>query len=1025
MPSTKHDILIRLSAVRRSLRCRRSLRAVCLGLGVGGALLALLGVLDAWWPLRESISAALVGIVAIAALGVLSLRLFRALFLQPSLGELARGVERAHPSLMNALVCAVEQLSIEGERRGMFGNAVIAQAEQHTAELDLATPLLPSVLRRGRLALTAVVCVLLFAGGLNSRPARKAWASVAGDPPVSVVPGDADVPAHSDLVVHAQVRRWEPTAEIEFEDRGGRHRFAMNERGRGHTFTFYDMTEPVRYRVLSPSAASPWYSLQVYTPPDYECIRIRFTPPEYTGLSEHSVDSWRDATAVAGSHVRISLALPDDISAEWRAADQGTPLQASPDGGAATHSFRLENSLTARLVLRDGSGHMRETSPARFEVIPDQPPTVDVLQPLEDTFVPPGEAVSLVALAADDYGLSEVTLNLSVSGRRRPPQRLLDANGPSQPPLTEKTVKGMLNTEELQLRAGDVVSGHFTARDNRTPQGQQTRSRIFFIEVRPDSEREPRQQQEGQGQKQQIDIARLIAEAKRLIRFSYDLGADWRSPGADELEDLSRGLADLRNEVLRVSDQVMQFARQQGMSGEIPHLTEAASALEAAEQSVKNRFVNESIPPQELALTWLVRLAQELRKNQAAAAGSGQPQQSQPAEDGQQQEQQQRPSQSLGDRLEQLRNLLSEVTELAQRQAALNQEIEAAKSLELAGEERRELAARQSEVRKSTAALQEAARQAELRAPAASLESAAGAMRSGAQNIQDGAMADGARDGVRGHAGLLAAEENLRESMRRVAGTAVNALASQARDLARTEQDAAERSRQFAESEPPREEVDDARQQQGEVRNRAERLLTAVEQTAAGLQETFPRAAETLGRAAAQARSERMTQAMKRAENALLYKRFETARAGQQRAATQLDRLGDSLEEGAGQLPTLGRRELLEALQQIRAAQNGMQQAARDARAGREGVEQQVQQTQLRMGQLLQRLGRELGEPGLGNLGMLMKEGGGRLRRGTGGLRLRSARTGGKDGGAARHPGRRPPSLPNLAPGRRGPREVS
>lgn len=980
MAQNSNDILSRLQTVRGMMRLRRCVYAAVLALSVLGGLLALLGLFDCWVPLREPAAAGLVGAVCAIGAGILGAALVRTLFRQPTSGELARRIEQAHPELMNTLVCAVEQLARPTDERGVFGNAVIEQARERTRLIDFVAPVMPARLRTSRLGIAALVCAALLVAGINSRPTRKAVAWSAGAPAVVVDPGTAEVPRHADMKVEAQVRRWEDTAEIEFEDAGGSHTFAMNAENGSHTFTFYDMTAPIRYRVLSPSAASEWHELSVYTPPDYDSISIEFSPPEYTGLSPHTRDAWGDASAVEGSRVEVILELPEGISAQWRTEDEAVAFSAA-EPGQARHRFELEQTVSARLVLRDGEGHVKETSSARFEVIADQPPTVDVLAPRDDTFVAPDDEAELAALAADDYGLAEVSLHLSASGRRLEARRLFaaerdDGDGAAVSAPAEKEVNSALAPEELGLEAGDVLTGYFVARDNRRPQGQSTRSRVFFIEIRPESEQDDQQQQDGEGEKQEVDIGRLIAESKRLIRLSYDVGAQWRTPKPDELEDLQRGLADLRNEIMRMSDEVREAARKQGMSGDIPHLNEAAEALQAAEESVEDRLVSESIPPQEQALTWLVRLAQELRKNQAESAGSGEPQEGEPSQSEEEdQTGEGESSQSLADRLQQLRDFQSRIADLAQRQSALNEELEAARRLDLSPAERRELSGRQQELGGETANLQQAMQQAQLRDPARSTQSAAQSMNSGAANVGQGAMGAGARDGARAHSGLLAAEEGLRDSMRRLAGAQVNALTDQARTLAESEQAAADASREFAQSEPDAQQVDEAREQQQDLRRQTEQLLDAVQRTAGDLQQTFPSAAETLGKAARQARDDRLTREMERAENALLYERFDTAAKGQQKAAGQLQRLGDSLQEGAGKLPTIGQRELQEALQKIRAGQKRMQQAAETAgKDGEQAAQKQVEQTRGQMGQLLQRLGQELGEPGLGNLGMLMEQ---------------------------------------------------
>ena len=973
-PDSNPDIRTRLASARGQLRRRESIRAAATAAGIAGGAVVLLWGIDALYALPEAVAGWLVLATLLTAASVLGVGLLRALFRQPSQAELAERIERAHPELMNALTCAVEQSARQAGARGLFGDAVIEEATRASAPLDFLAAVLPGRLRGRRLAMLCAAAAVFLALGANSRPARKAWVWCRGVPGVRVAPGTVDVPEHEDLTVSATVRRWEDVADIEFVDSGGRHRFAMNAEGERHTFTFYDLVAPIRYRVRTPSVASPWHTLSVYAPPKIDSVAVRTTPPAYTGLSESTSDQLANASVVEGSEVSTTLQTRTGIRAFWVEDGQEVAFRQERIEQHTRHqrSLRAEASRSYRIRLRDEDGHSADHGPFRLEVIPDQPPTADVLAPQEDGAVPPDQPFDATALAADDFGVSSVDVQLTVSGTRQETFTLHKASGaPSEAPA-ETTVGKRISPEQLGLETGDIVTLVFVARDNRQPVPQAAQSIVVFVEIREDAPPQEQQQQGGAGEKKELDIARLLAESKRLIRLSYDLGAAWRTPKEEDVAALAGSLKDLSNEILRMSDEVKKLAAQQGMEGEIPHLARASEALQAAENRVRDRLIRDSVPPQEQALSWLVRLAQELRKNSQSSgsgeSGQGQPKQKQDPSDSGEQGQQRR---ALGERLEALREYMASVSELAERQADLNEELEASRRLSLSEEERRELAARQAEIGEDAGELGNELASAELGEPARSVGAARQAMKRGERNARNGSVGAAARDGTRAHTRLLAAEEQLRDAMRYAAGAEMNALAALAGHLAEKEKQEAGTSQEFAKSAPGQKAVDDARERQKRIREGAEQLVEAMEQTAAGLHETFPRAGETLGKAAQQARKEDLSRTMKRAENALLYEQFDTAANSQTEAARRLQRVGDRIREGAGQLPRVGRSEILDALRRIRSAEEGMRAVGQTGNQGKEAG-RRVERTRGQMEALLKRLGRDLGEPGLGNLGLLL-----------------------------------------------------
>ncbi len=126
-----------LAAVRRSIRRFRLAWACVAGLGVFAGVLAIAATAEQWIGLREPTALIVVGGAALFALLVILQGVLRVVLRTPSVVELALGVEKIHPELLDAFVCAVE---LETSGRTAFGpleEALLVRTRQQTQALDL------------------------------------------------------------------------------------------------------------------------------------------------------------------------------------------------------------------------------------------------------------------------------------------------------------------------------------------------------------------------------------------------------------------------------------------------------------------------------------------------------------------------------------------------------------------------------------------------------------------------------------------------------------------------------------------------------------------------------------------------------------------------------------------------------------------------------------------------------------------------------------------------------------------------
>ena len=923
--------------VRRRLRSVRLAGGCIAALGLFAAVILLADGVERLQALRESWVLWTAVLAAGLALAVLTRAGLVALLRGPAARELALEVERARPELLDSLICAVEL-----QQRAAAPPNVLEQAllDQVHARLDCGAPLADvfrEALHWRRLALPAMLFAACMALALHSRAWQKAAARLAdlrrGENTglVLQVPTEP-VPEHTDVRIDADVRRWETDASVEYADAEGRHRFRMNRADGGRSFfTFYDLTQPLRYRVVTPSLASPWQWLTTYRPPSFEEVILQVEPPAYTGRETQKLDGFRNLQAVVGSRVSIRLRSQPGVTAQWQGERTTTAFASAPDG-VATHEFKVERDGTYRAVLRSPPGYAAQGPELRLIAQPDLPPVVSLLKPGRDAQAGKDDTVALEVRAGDDFGLRRLVLTYSISGAERQSALLFDA-GPER--VLDQTVEHDFNLATLQVEPGDVITYTITAVDNREPEAQEARSDVCFIVVRPPFE--TKEQEGKEGKEMKLDISALIAESKRLIRFTWDTLGMPETERAKPTTDLHRDLGVLRLEIRKMFTKLMKESGGMAVSGGLPELfgaaeREVATAIMLAER----RQLDEVGTPQERALAALTRIENELMQNAAKGKGKGESSQPSPP----------KPPSAPGEKrpsqqqmMQALRDARRQAQELAERQARLNQELQ--RTPTPSPEAAQGLAAKQRDLEKDTSAVAQGLESLPpAQSAAATLAASAAEMKQGAAHLDQADAGAGERRGRRAGGLLDAAIKDLDDALRKAASDRIQALSKAAGQLSDAQRGAADQSRGLAaQPQPGAAALAQAEKTQRELNQSAAELRQAVGNTAAEFEEAFPDASQALGEALQNANRQGLERTMSRAANALLYRKPDKALKPQTDAANQLMELARGLETAGSKLPTLSREELLEALQ-------AMQQQAHEAA---EGMKQPGQQGRQRL----------------------------------------------------------------------------
>lgn len=942
-------------------------------------MVALLLALGDWQiGLTEGLAALTMVLALTATMLALAVGHIRAVLRLPTCYQLALAVEAERPELMDAFVCAVGLECAQRPLRGIESELLADMQGRFATDELFWSDFRRRHLRLPRLLARFVAVLLLLTIAGNSRVVQKARYGLgdflrgAGSG-LRVQPGDQELPTHSDAAVQADVLRWDKDAWIDYRegDDGELYRSPMTATADGRMlFTFYDLTRDVRYRVGTAALRSRWYRLVVFEPPRCLEVLLATRPLPYTRREAQEYDAFQNLKVVSGETLHLRVRIPDGCQAQLHVGEQRLPLNAAASAGgtgwwAIDHVIR-ETTL-CQVVLTDAAGRDGHEAPFTVTAEPDLPPIVELRQPALDSQVKPGDSLRLELFAGDDFGLSQLTLHYAINGGER--RQLLLRQAPATdtaPAELEWQYSELWDLPAEGLKDGDLLSGYVVVADNRQPDPQTARTEIFFVVVRPEPETVDGEGNGGQEQKG--DISDLLAEAKRLLRLTWDAMQQIDAERARSSNELLRDLKQLELDVRSRFHDMQEEA--QGMMGE-PFTTlfdRASQELLEAVKMVERELLEEGIAPQERTLAALTQIENEMVKNtmRSKKAKSGKEQgeseseeQEQP-QDSQQQQQQQQSQQAKIDRMKKQREALQR---LIGRQEEINRESSRADASAPA------LAGKQGTLHDDTGDLRrDMQAMPEGKDAAEALNRAAREMDNGQQAFGRDDLRTGGIHGTRAVAALVSALRALEDALRNASANQIAQLAQQADQLSQQQQQAAQASAEAAAAAQP---PDDAaakgmRDRQTELKKQSDGLMQTISQAAEGLQDDYPEAAKALRAAAEQSRQRDLPAHQQRAINALLYKRYERARKDQVDAANYLQALAMDLQNASAQLPPIGEHDLREALEQLGEQAEKVSQAMQDQNQQR--ASQQIDKARQSAADMLQQLADASKDPRLQQL---------------------------------------------------------
>ena len=637
MDEPRNELGAVLGEVRRRWARRVRLHAWATG-ALAATMLLGVGALTVWLLASEGLALAFVVLLVIAAVAVTLASAVRPLPHPPTDVQLARFIEERAGGLDDVVVTAAQH----GQSPAAPAATLARQAVRAVEDVGVERIISSETLRRAATA-AAAGTLLLVASTAAFAPTMSRGLGVAAAyllPSrllIEVTPGTSKVRAGSPLTITARLHGLDAglVPELIVGPEGGAEPVRMTANADG-TFTvhFDRVQQSFPYLVAAGPARSGSYAIEVIRPARVERIDLRYRYPEGLGLAPRVEEDGGDIFGPAGTTVDLTIVTDKPIVNAALTMSDGNRIALAGDHANLTASLPIKADGAYRVALTDVDGLENPGDTEYFiRMINDRPPDVRVMRPGGDKRVTPIEEVEIEARADDDFGVSSLELVFQFPGQKDtvvpfPANRATTASG-----------QHLIQLESLGVRPGDFVTYYARARDvGQGRQGSETRSDIFFLEVKPFEEAFVAAQSQAMGMQGGSPQLQELAEAqKEIIAATWKLDARARRAGARQSAADIKAVAEAQTELrARAAEQAGDVAQaladprrrrirpgQTSLPGGEDPMARAVEAMGRAAGALEALKTGDALPHEMAALEQLLKADSDVKRRQIARQQGG------------------------------------------------------------------------------------------------------------------------------------------------------------------------------------------------------------------------------------------------------------------------------------------------------------------------------------------------------------------------------------------------------------------
>ncbi len=562
--------------------------------------------------------------------------------------DIARLIERKHPSLDSVLLTAIDHEPQSDEPTGYLHERLIDHALARAATQNWPVTVADKPYRRaamGSVAAMATFVIVAITQILHdARIKRDAPASLAsaeetaGVTPAftaALTPGDTEVERGSRLVVEARFTGSVPadaTLVITQPDGSERERLPMrltvDEQVFGGLISKVDRDS--KYHVEFSGQKSQAHTITVFDYPALVRSDVKVTPPDYTKLPAKETKNTRKVSAMEGATIAWKIKVNKPLAAaEFFGADKEIiPLKPSAEDPTVLEAtMSAEKTQKYRLHLVDDHERANKNPPwFTVTVLSNQLAKIEVVFPKRDVQVSAIQELPVEARVSDDLGVTQSGAVFNIAGNAKEIVFKHAATAPQK----KQDVRADLALENEKAEPRQLVSYYFWAED-KGPKGEVRRamSDMFFADVRHyedifrEAEAPPPEPGQPKGQ-----TAELVELQKQVVSATWRIVRDTNggrtmeaaAPDVDVVHQ-SQGIAmeKVKEAMEAVGDAEVKTALTEAWKS----MKDALEPLQQAAADKKRSPLNQALTFEQTALEWLHRAMS--REHQVTRQQSKQP----------------------------------------------------------------------------------------------------------------------------------------------------------------------------------------------------------------------------------------------------------------------------------------------------------------------------------------------------------------------------------------------------------------
>lgn len=290
----------------------------------------------------------------------------------------------------------------------------------------------------------------------------------------NVSPGDSDILIGSSVDIVASIDNAdgaEHTASL-FVSRSGEDEIVLPMQADNEFKKFRAnlaaVNVPTRYRLEIGDSQTAYFTLKVRQKPAIAEVEVTYFYPSYLGRPKQTVTQKHadlEAPQFTIAHLAIRPLAP---IARGHLIVGGQQISGMVRDGMTLNAILFlkgDTTFTAHMFTDAGQ---TDSQPRvnQIRVVPDLPPTVELVQPAPDSAAPLGKNLTLLVRAADDHGLGQVRIEMKSAGAKDDSMQTLKS-WDKLPPATNQVFSHDFMLEKKRFKAGETILLRALAQDRR------------------------------------------------------------------------------------------------------------------------------------------------------------------------------------------------------------------------------------------------------------------------------------------------------------------------------------------------------------------------------------------------------------------------------------------------------------------------------------------------------------------------------------------------------------------------------